>query len=143
MIPYFWRNAARAAWVIGIILFFAACTATASMPTPGFSSLPAQGNVSAGQTLFQAGTRDATACGSCHVVDDSPAESGPSLKGIAGRAATRVTGQSAEDYLYTSIIAPNAYLVAGYSANLMPQSYGKWLSPQQQRNLIAYLMTLN
>jgi len=75
-------------------------------------------------------------------VDDAPPEVGPTLKGIAKAAGSRAAGQSAEVYLFTSIVNPNAYLVPGYAANIMPQTYAKTLSAQQIRDLISYLLTL-
>lgn len=46
------------------------------------------------------------------------------------------------DYLHTSIVDPNAYIVPGFPENLMPQVYGEILSEQDIDDLIAYLLTL-
>ena len=66
---------------------------------------------------------------------------GPSLAGIAGRAANRVEGQSAADYLQLSILRPGDYVVEGFS-ELMPTNFGTTLSGEQLDALLAYLMTL-
>jgi cytochrome c oxidase subunit 2 len=107
----------------------------------GYSSLPATGDAAAGQALFQNGAKDAIACNVCHSVDGSPLV-GPSMKGIATTAASRVSGQSAGDYLYRAIVDPKAYIVPNYDGELMPKIYGKLLTPQQQRDLVEYLLTL-
>ncbi|MGV2436797.1 MAG UNVERIFIED_CONTAM: hypothetical protein LVT10_19470 [Anaerolineae bacterium] len=61
---------------------------------------------------------------------------------IAERATTRVDGISAEQYIFTSILHPNDYLVETYVADLMPKVYGDLLSEQEQYDLVAYLITL-
>lgn len=65
-------------------------------------------------------------CSSCHILQDErdgtainwEGITGPALTGIADRSATRVGGQTAEEYLYTTIYDTDAYLVPGYG-NLM------------------------
>lgn len=109
---------------------------------PSLSSLPAAGNAQAGQALFEQGSKNAQACSSCHSVD-STAEVGPSLAGIASRAASRVAGQSAEQYLFSAIVRPDDFVVPGYAAGLMPNTYAAVLSPQHIRDLISFLQTLN
>ena len=106
------------------------------------ATLPATGDPVAGKALFQAGTLQAIACSSCHVVDSSPAESGPSLAGVATRAESGWPNHSATDYLFRAIVYPNAHVVSGFSSGLMPVNYGQTLSSQQIRDLIAYLLTL-
>ncbi|MEQ8676464.1 MAG: cytochrome c oxidase subunit II [Aggregatilineales bacterium] len=61
-------------------------------------------------------------CSGCHVLSDVgwAGVTGPVLNGVGDRAATRVAGQTAEEYLYRSLHYPNEYLVPGYGA-LMPQ----------------------
>ena len=72
------------------------------------------------------------------------------MPGIASRAATRVEGQNAQDYLLFSILEPNVFLVPDtdsnvYSASgvsLMFQQYGDYLTEEEVNDLIAYLLTL-
>ena len=67
-------------------------------------------------------------CYTCHNLADLASANwvgniGPALNGIADRAATTrsaATGQTPQEYLYTAIHEPTAYLVPGYGA-LMPQ----------------------
>lgn len=106
---------------------------------------PPPGDAEAGRELFHNTLRltGAPNCGSCHVVEpDIPAVVGPSLVGIAAAAAERQTGQSAEEYLYLSMVAPNDYIVSGYDAAIMPRTYALYLSREQFADLLAYLLTL-
>ena len=82
-------------------------------------------------------------CGNCHYVKASQGDlAGPNLSGIAERAATRVEGQTAEEYIRNSIINPTAYEVEGWSSAAMPANYGAELSEEEIESLVLYLMTL-
>ena len=83
------------------------------------------------------------ACMTCH---DSFSDSqlvGPGLLTVGTRAADRVEGESAELYIYNSIVNPNDYIVEGFPENLMPQSYSEVLSDQEVYDLVAYLISLS
>jgi hypothetical protein len=67
---------------------------------------------------------------------------GPSLAGVPERAATRVRGVSAEDYLRRSILEPDTYVVEGYRPGLMLSVYADELDEGQIEALVAYLLTL-
>ncbi len=87
----------------------------------------------AGSTLFaQYG------CMRCHGTASSP---GPYFVGIGQRAATRRPGYSAAAYIYESITSPNAYVVPGYPAGLMPQNLKEQIPENQIYTLIAWLLT--
>lgn len=66
------------------------------------------------------------ACMGCHVLQDAEAgidwdgQTGPPLNEVADRAITRISGVTAEEYLYQAIYYPNEFDVPGY-AMLMPQ----------------------
>lgn len=81
-------------------------------------------------------------CSTCHSLVEGEVKVGPSLYGIAERAATRVEGQLAERYIYNSIVHPNEYVVEGFAQGLMPQNYAEILTETQLLELTAYLMTL-
>ena len=102
---------------------------------------PAGGDAQAGQLVFTEVA--APTCSSCHSVQAGDTIVGPSLAGIANVAGQMVSGQSAEVYLHESIVDPDAYLVEGFQAGIMPSNYGTQLSEQQINDLVAYLMTLN
>lgn len=117
-------------------------TAVKSAPTAGAASGGAvasgPGDAARGQRLFGgAGT-----CFSCHDTKNGIVIVGPSLKGVATRAGSREAGKSADDYLRESILTPNAFVVPGFPAGVMPQNFSQLLSPGQINDLIAYLETL-
>jgi len=110
-----------------------------------------------GQVLFAqgVGTEGVPTCASCHYVDKDDPFTGPSQKGLARRAGTRVAGQDAATYIRNSIINPNAYIVPNQKdaagndhiygvggQSLMYQDYAKHLSDAQVNDLVAYLLTL-
>lgn len=97
----------------------------------------------AGKRLFSGNTLGTnTGCVVCHSLDPNGRLVGPSLAGVATRAAERVPGLSAEEYLRQSILEPNAYVVEGYPANLMPPNFAQTLSDRQVDDLVGFLMTL-
>jgi cytochrome c oxidase subunit 2 len=86
-------------------------------------------------------------CATCHVLTDLgwAGNIGPSLNNIGNVAARRVSGQSAHDYVYTSIRHPGDYLVPGYG-NLMPQfnpepNQANYMPEEDLEAIIAYLLT--
>lgn len=122
--------------LLTLVIVVAACSPSAENPV---DSLP-EGDATRGQTAFNQSMSGAPTCSSCHTVDGSPLLA-PSLLGYAAVASTRVEDQSAEDYTYTSITRPPAYIVSGFG-NTMYNQYGQRLTPQQIADLIAYLLTL-
>ena len=80
-------------------------------------------------------------CSSCHSLHPDEVITGPSLHGIASRAATRIEGQDAQTYITTSILNPRAFTTPGYS-QLMPVTFGSTISEEDLDLLIAYLLTL-
>lgn len=96
------------------------------------------GNATSGKAVFSG----VAACASCHDTANGVTIVGPTLKGIANRAGTRVAGTNAETYLRDSILTPTKYVVSGFQSGLMPQNFRQLLSPKQIDDLVAYLMTL-
>jgi len=86
--------------------------------------------VAAGEALF------APTCAGCHGAQDG---AGPALTGMADRAATRVAGMSAEEYIHESIVDPSAHVVEGF-ADIMPKQYGDQYSEDELNSLVAYIM---
>jgi mono/diheme cytochrome c family protein len=100
-------------------------------------------DAAAGEKLFASAVIGTQAgCITCHSLTPDEVIVGPSMAGIASRAGSRVSGQSAEEYLRDSILNPDAYLVETFPAGTMPQVWGDELSDEQVDQLIAYLMTL-
>lgn len=113
-------------------------------PTEEPSSDVLVGDPARGQELFQHGLNDAPPCSSCHnaaVSGKSGFAVGPGLKGIHERAASRVEGLTAPEYIENSIRNPADYLVAGYQPIMYPLFAEKY-SDQDIADLVAYLMTL-
>lgn len=79
-------------------------------------------------------------CIGCHALDPAVVMSGPTWHNMADTAVNRVSSQSPAQYIHESIVAPNAYVVSGYPANVMPQNYGDIISPEDLADLIAYLL---
>lgn len=122
------------AFLLAGALILGACQPQVS-PTASISA--ANGDAVRGQVLFTE-----KACLTCHVVATDAKLVGPSLQGIGTTAATRQVGVSAEQYLIESIHDPNAYIVEGYVAGLMPQTYKETLSTAEVSDLVAYMLTL-
>ena len=86
-------------------------------------------------------------CNSCHVLDSLGWEgrTGPALNGIADRAGERVPGQTAEEYLVTSVWNAAAFLVPGYTdqmANFGPDEMdANQMTGEQLYSIVAFLCT--
>ena len=80
-------------------------------------------------------------CNACHALADANAVGaiGPKLDGIATRAGSVVAGQSAEDYIKTAIVKPNAYVVPNFQP-IMPQDYSQRMSAQELDAMVKYLL---
>ncbi len=98
------------------------------------------GDAAAGKTVFDEVA--APACNTCHSLQPGEDMVGPSLANIGTEAGDRVSGQSAEEYLRKSVTDPNAHVVEGYNANIMPSTYANQLSEEQIDDLVAYMLTL-
>jgi cytochrome c2 len=104
---------------------------------------PVAAEAEAGRSLYFEGTLGTNAgCRICHSLDPGVVLVGPSFDGIATRAASRVPGLSAEEYLRQSILEPNAYIVDGFPAGQMLQNFGDLLTEDDVNNLVAFLLTL-
>ena len=62
--------------------------------------------------------------------------------GVASRAASRVDGQPAGDYLRSSIIDPSAFVVDGFDDGKMPADWADILTEAEIEALVGYLLTL-
>ena len=109
-------------------------TAVDAGPSPG---------ASLGREIFEgAGISAQAGCQICHSLETDRVLVGPSLAGIGELAATRVPGQSAADYLRTSILDPDAYVVDGYRGGQMLPIYEEQLTVEEIDALVEYLLTL-
>jgi mono/diheme cytochrome c family protein len=113
--------------------------------TEGESEVAAIGDAANGEKLFASatiGANNAPGCITCHSLEPDVVIVGPSQAGLGTRAATRVPGQSAEDYIRESITVPNAYIVEGFTEGVMYQNYATDLTEDQINDIIAYTLTL-
>ena len=93
------------------------------------------GNAAAGKPIFAA-----QGCGNCHTFAPAGATGkvGPDLAD-AYQSAKLDHSTPLDAYLYQSIDDPNAYIVSGYTAGVMPQTFGTSLSQSQIDDLVAFL----
>lgn len=89
-----------------------------------------------------------TPCRTCHYIEASQGVLvGPNLDGVPERAASRVAGLSAEEYLRQSITSHDKFVVEGFEEGLMlsivGEDFGNILHAQDIDDLVAYLMTLH
>ncbi|NJC94829.1 MAG: cytochrome c oxidase subunit II [Anaerolineales bacterium] len=83
----------------------------------------------------------ANGCAACHSIDGS-AGIGPTWRGVAGSQVALSDGTTVtatDDYLYSSIKAPQSQIVAGFEGQQMPV-YG--FSDEQIADIVAYIKTL-
>lgn len=102
-------------------------------------------NPEKGKILFETFQDDAGtgyACSNCHLPTSEKTQIGPGLLNIKHRAATRVEGLSAAEYIYESITDSMAYTVEGFEADLMPQNWAEIYTDPEIFDIVAYLLTL-
>ncbi|HEX7062233.1 MAG TPA: c-type cytochrome [Woeseiaceae bacterium] len=140
----------RPIYVTGGLTRSAVAAAQANEPT-SYEARPVTADSAAiarGENLFHTAV---PACNACHSTQRGADMAGPSLAGVATRAAQVIgspdyTGEATdvESYIRESIRTPSAHLVPGamYSANgvsFMPDTYPKTLTDEQIDDLAAFL----
>jgi cytochrome c oxidase subunit II len=84
-----------------------------------------------------------TRCVACHTLTEAK-NVGPGFKGVFGRQENIEGGETVvvdENYIRESVLNPNAKVVAGFPAGVMPTFAGQ-LSEQELMGIIDYLKTL-
>ena len=104
-------------------------------PAAKATTAPA-GDAANGESVFTG-----NGCSACHSTGDNRLV-GPGLKGVFARASSRVPGESADDYIMSSIKDPSAFVVDGFPDNVMPKTFAS-LPESDILDLVAYLKTLN
>ena len=108
-------------------------------PTPVQNDAPVLNEAATrGEQLF---TSPPANCSTCHSLQPDVRIIGPSLAQVAIRAASRVPGQDARQYLENSILKPADYVVEGYP-NVMLADLAKQLTSDEINDLVEYMLTL-
>ena len=82
-------------------------------------------------------------CRTCHTIGQSGALRFPDLSGVAGRAAERVPGLAALDYLAQSLYEPDAFVVPGFNPGMPTINRPPiGLTDQEILTVLAYLESL-
>lgn len=101
--------------------------------------------IAAGMTVYRAHY-----CGICHVLEEAGTTGrfGPSHENIGAVAASRIEdpryggpAETAEEYLYESLVKPQIYLVEGYVGSSHPMPPYIHLPEEDLRALVALLMS--
>lgn len=137
---------------IALVVVLAACggddddgAATAGVtPLPTLVTIPtaepavtadgADSGAANGEAIFTA-----RGCSACHSTGGNTII-GPGLAGIGETAATRVSGQTADQYMEAAIRDPGAFLADGFD-NLMPPGFAD-MPESDVNDLIAFLKGL-
>lgn len=99
-----------------------------------------QGNPENGPAVFSA-----KGCAACHKISSlsgAVGAVGPALDGLSHRPADKLAGKDINAYIRESIENPNAYVVEGYPAGLMPANLRQSMSDTEYNDLVAYLAKL-
>src|SRR5918995_6901582 len=82
-------------------------------------------------------------CRTCHTIGQSGALRFPDLAGVAGRAAERIPGMSALDYLAQSLYEPDSFVVPGFNPGMPTINRPPiGLTDQEILTVLAYLESL-
>lgn len=88
-------------------------------------------------------------CGACHTLAaaGTTGTAGPNLterlaSDCATPASKRIRGASLEECIHTAIVNPYAYIPAGYTAGVMPNTFSRTLSPTQIAALVSFLSSV-
>lgn len=103
------------------------------------------GDAANGELLFAQpliGANTAPGCITCHSLQPDFTLVGPSMAAVATRAETRVSGQTAEQYIRNSILHPDDFVVENFAPGSMYQNYSADLTTEEVDDLVAYGLTL-
>ena len=97
-------------------------------------SAAARGGAAGGAQVFAS-----AGCGGCHVFTPAGSDGaiGPRLDNLA--AAAKQAGRPVDEFVRESIVEPDAVIASGYSAGVMPKTYGESLSGEELTALVQYL----
>jgi len=136
-------RAAAAAFTL-VALLASACGGAPAEPRAASDHGPApefdQKLASEGKTVA-----NANGCIACHTTDGKTSV-GPTWKGLFGHDVALADGSTVkadEAYLRESIVDPQAKVVKGYGATIMPATIGRSLSDGQVKSVVEYIKSLH
>lgn len=83
-------------------------------------------------------------CFACHSIDGSELV-GPTWLGLFGSQVPLTDGTTVtadNDYLFASIVDPNAQIVEGFAPNIMPANFAEIMTEEQINQIIAFIASL-
>jgi mono/diheme cytochrome c family protein len=94
------------------------------------------GDAAAGKTVFLG----SAGCAGCHTFKaaGSTGAIGPDLDNISADDAA-AGGMPLPDFVHESIVDPDKYIAKGYTAGIMPTTFGSSLSSTDIDNLVAFI----
>jgi len=111
------------------------CSSSSAPDAPKLDPNSAEGR---GAALFSGKGR----CATCHSLSPNVTIVGPSLAGVAIRAADREPPLTAAEYLEESIMDPDRVKAPGFEMLQMDTSLAKSLTTDEISDLVAYLLTM-
>ncbi|CAN5176261.1 hypothetical protein BH18ACT14_BH18ACT14_16670 [soil metagenome] len=87
-----------------------------------------EGDAAAGKSVFTS-----AGCGSCHTLKEAGAS------GQVGPNLDEVLKGKDEQFIYDSLVNPDAQIADGFKAGIMPKTYGEQLDDKQLGDLVAFL----
>ncbi|MBI4328445.1 MAG: cytochrome c [Chloroflexi bacterium] len=130
---------------LALIALLAACTSSTPTPTPTLTNtaVPTRTPVTVSPELGAQLARQ-IGCAACHRPDGNSSV-GPTWKGLFGSEQPLTDGSAVladEAYLRESILNPNAKVVEGFGAGIMPQNFRDRLSDAEIQSIVEYIKTL-
>ena len=87
-----------------------------------------EGDAEAGKAVFED-----TGCGSCHTFEAA------GTSGTTGPNLDEALQGKDEQFIYNSIVNPDAQIAEGFQPGIMPKTYGEQLDEKQLGDLVAFL----
>jgi cytochrome c551/c552 len=114
-------------------------------PAPAAAALPREGDFTQIVAGLPPGNADngtqlynAKGCVGCHSLEKDVRMVGPTFYNVYEDAKVQVPELGPKEYLYQSIVNPNAHIVDTYQPNLMPQTYAQQFTPQEMADMLAW-----
>jgi cytochrome c551/c552 len=113
-------------------------TSAGTTTSSGTTTSGGGAGVAAGKAVFQS-----SGCGSCHTFKaaGSTGTIGPDLDSAPATDAKSDHNTPLPVFVKQSIVNPDAYIAKGYTANIMPKTFGSQLSSAQVNSLVAFILS--